>query len=129
LDQAGPQPAQAPVQEPGLLEQAGSLWTELRGLAHDQFQLLALELRQAGSRVAFIVALAILAVVLLGTAWLGALAAAVFWMVDAGLSLGVALMVVVGANLAGAAGCIFLLYRQSRQIPFAATLRSIRGRQ
>ena len=128
MDQGGPQPAQAPLQEPGLLEQAGALWTELRGLAHDQFQLLALEARQACSRFAFMVALAILAVALFGTAWLGVLAAAVIWMVDSGVSLGVALLVAVGANLAGAVACTLLLRRESRQIPFAATLRSIRDR-
>jgi len=128
LDQAGPQPAQVPAPEPGLLEQAGALWAELRGLAHDQFQLLALEVRQVCSRFAFMVALAILAVALFGTAWLGAVAAAVFWMVEAGVSLGVALLVAVGANLAGAVACALLLRRQSREMPFAATLRSIRDR-
>ena len=129
MDQGGPQPAQAPLQEPGLLEQAGALWTELRGLAHDQFQLLALEVRQACSRLALMVALAILAVALSCTAWLGAVAAAVFWMVESGVSLGVALLIAVCANLAGAVACTLLLYRQSREIPFAATLRSIRERQ
>ena len=129
MDQGGPQPAQAPVQEPGLLEQAGALWTELRGLAHDQFQLLALEVRQACSRFALMVALAILAVALFCSAWLGAVAAAVFWMVESGVSLGVALLIAVCANLAGAVVCALLLYRHSREIPFAATLRSIRGRQ
>ena len=129
MDQGGPQPAQAPVQEPGLLEQAGALWAELRGLAHDQFQLLAVEARQAASRFAFIVALAVLAVALSATAWLGAVAAVVFLMVESGVSLGVALLVAVGANLAGAVACGLLLYRQSREIPFAATLRSIRERK
>ena len=128
MDQAGQPPADAPSQEPGLLEQTGALWAELRGLAHDQFQLLALEARQACSRFAFMVALAIMAVALFATAWLGAVAAAVFWMIESGMSPGLALLAAVGANLAGAIVCTLLLRRQAREIPFAATLRSIQDR-
>jgi uncharacterized membrane protein YqjE len=126
LNQAGQQPASVPSQEPGLLEQARFLWAELRGLAHDQFRLLALETRQACSRFAFMVALAIMAVALFATAWLGLVAAGVFWMIEAGTSPGVAVLAAVGVNLAGAIACTLVLRRQAREIPFAATLRSIR---
>lgn len=110
---------------PGLLEQAVSLWSELRGLAHDHFQLIALEVRQACSRFAFMVALAIMAVALAATAWLGLVAAAVFWMIGLGVSPAGALLAAVVANLAGAIACTLLLRRQARQVPFAATLRSM----
>lgn len=125
MEQTAPQPAQAPPQEPGLLEQAASLWSELRGLAHDQFRLIALEVRQACSRFAFMVALAIMAVSLAATAWLGLVAAAVFWMIDLGVSPAGALLAAVVANLAGAISCALLLRRHAREIPFAATLRSM----
>jgi len=128
LDEAGRAPADIRPQEPGLLEQAGLLWAELRGLAHDQFQLLALEARQACSRFAFMLALAVMGVALFATAWLGAVAAAVFWLIEFGVPLRMALLVAVGANLVGAVVCALLLRREAREIPFAATLRSIRDR-
>lgn len=127
MDTAGePLPAAAP--EPGLLEQAGLLWAELRGLAHDQFELVALELRQACSRFALMVALALAAAALTATAWLGLVAAIVFWMIERGASPAGALLSAVCANLAVAAACVLLLLREGRELPFAATLRSILGR-
>ena len=62
MDQTAQQAASPAAREPGLLEQAGALWSEIRGAAHDQFRLLALEARQAGSRFAFMLALAVAAV-------------------------------------------------------------------
>jgi len=126
LEQAAQQPAHIPPQEPGLLEQAGSLWSELRGLLHDQFQLIALEARQACSRFAFMLALAIMVVALVATAWLGLVATAVVWMIGLGVSPVGALLAAVGANLAGAIACTLLLRRHARVVPFAATLRSIK---
>jgi hypothetical protein len=127
VDTAGePLPAAAP--EPGLLEQAGLLWAELRGLAHDQFELVALEVRQACSRFALMVALALAAAALTATAWLGLVAAAVFWMIERGTSPAGALLAAVCANLAVAAACVLLLLREGRELPFPATLRSILGR-
>lgn len=121
-----PLPADAP--EPSLLEQAGLLWTELRGLAHDRFELVALEVRQACSRFALMVALALAAAALVSTAWLGFVAAVVLWMIGLGVSPAGALFVVVCANLVVAAACVLLLLREGRALPFAATLRSILGR-
>jgi uncharacterized membrane protein YqjE len=122
------EPLQAPVPEPGLLAQAGQFWEELRGLAHDQFELLALELRQACSRFAFMVALALAATALAATVWLLLIAAAVFWMVELGASPAAALLATAALNIAAAAGCVLLLRRESREMPFAATLRSLLGR-
>jgi hypothetical protein len=121
-----PLPAAAP--EPGLLEQAGLLWAELRGLAHDQFELVALEVRQACSRFALMVGLALAAAALAATAWLGLVAAVVLWMIERGASPAGALLAAVAANLAVAAACVLLLLRQGRELPFAASLRSILGR-
>jgi hypothetical protein len=127
VESAG-EPSPAAVPEPGLLEQAGLLWEELRGLAHDQFKLLALEARQACSRFALIVALALAAAALTATAWLGLIAAGVFWMIELGVSPAGALLAAVCANLAAAVACLLLLQREVRELPFASSLRSIRGR-
>ncbi len=128
MEQAAQQPAHTPPQEPGLLEQAGWLWSELRGLLHDQFQLIALEARQACTRLAFMVAVAIMAVALVATAWLGLVATGVLWMIGLGVPPVGALLTAVGANLAGAIACTLLLRRRAREVPFAATLRSIQDR-
>ena len=128
MEHAGQQPGTAAENAPGLLEQAGALWAEVRGAAHDQFRLLALEARQAGSRLALVLALAVLAVALGATAWLGLVALLVICMVQAGMSLAASLSLAIALNLAGAAACVMLLLRHAREVPFAATLRSIRSR-
>jgi uncharacterized membrane protein YqjE len=120
-----PLPAAAP--EPGLLEQAGLLWAELRGLAHDHFELAALEVRQACSRFALMVALALAATALIATAWLGLIAAVVFWMIERGASPAGALLGAAAANVAAAAACVLLLRREGKEMPFAATFRSLFG--
>ena len=126
MDTAGePLPAAAP--EPGLLEQAVLLWAELRGLAHDQFELVALEVRQACSRFALMVALALAAAALTATAWLGLIAAVVLWMIELGASPAGALLGAVAANSAAAIACVLLLRREGKEMPFAATFRSLFG--
>jgi uncharacterized membrane protein YqjE len=127
VDAAG-EPLQAPLPEAGLLAQAGQFWEALRGLAHDQFELLALELRQACSRFAFMVALALAAAALAATVWLLLVAAAVFWLVGLGASPAGALLATAAVNIAAAAACVLVLRRESREMPFAATLRSLLGR-
>ena len=49
----------------GMLEDAQSLWHELRGLAHDRFRLAALETRQAGESLVAMVAAGVMVGVLL----------------------------------------------------------------
>lgn len=127
MDQARPAPTSAAEREPGLLEQAGAFWAELRGAAHDQFRLLALEARQAGSRLALMLGLAVMAVALLASAWLGLVAVLVLCMVEAGMPPVAALLAAVGLNLGGVAACALTLRRHARAMPFAATLRGMRN--
>ena len=126
MEPGSQQPASPAEREPGLLEQASALWAEVRGMAHDQFRLLALEARQAGTRLALMLAFAVMAVALCATAWLGLVAALVLCMIEAGMAPIASLLVAVGLNLAGAAACGLLLRRHSREVPFAATLRTLR---
>lgn len=128
MDAAGPSPLEASAREPGLLAQVALLWAELRGLAHDHVQLLALELREARARFALMLGLALAAAALLSTAWLGLAAAAVVWMVQLGVSPVGALLAAVAANVAAGTGCVLLLRRTGRVLPFAATLRSMLDR-
>lgn len=121
-------PAAAPPAEPGLLEQAGLLWAEVRGLASDHFELLSLEVKLACSRFALMVGLALAAGALFATAWLGLIAAAVFWMIHIGASPVGALLSAVCANVAAGIVCVMLIRREGRDMPFASTFRSLFGR-
>jgi hypothetical protein len=121
------QPAVPPA-EPGLLAQAGLLWKEVRGLAEEQLRLLALEIRLAGSRFALMVGLALGAAALFATAWLGLVAAGVLWMVELGASAIGALFAAVCINIGAGLVCILMIRRESREIPFSTTLRSLFGR-
>jgi hypothetical protein len=118
----------APPAEPGLLEQAGLLWAEVRGLAEDQFRLLALEVRLACSRFAVMAGLALAAAALFATAWLGLVAAVVLWMVELGASPIGALLAAVCLNIGAGIVCVMLIRRQGSEMPFATTLRSLFGR-
>jgi len=73
LDRRGePAPTRsAPPSVSGLLEDAKSLWHELRGLAHNQLGLAALETRLAGKSLVTMIAAGVMVPVLLGSAWLG----------------------------------------------------------
>ena len=59
-----------PGSSSGMLEDAQSLWYELRGLIHDRFRLAALETQRAGkSLVDMIVAGVMVGVLLIGACW------------------------------------------------------------
>jgi hypothetical protein len=118
----------APPAEPGLLEQAGQLWAEVRGLAEDQFRLLSLEVQLACSRFAVMVGLALGAAALFATAWLGLVAAVVVWMMELGASPIGALLAAVCVNIGAGIVCVMLIRREGRENPFASTLRSLFGR-
>ena len=93
---SGGSPRQA---EPPPLEHAlGRLWDDLQGLLHDQL--------------------------LLG-AWGAAMAAVLIWLLDTGLSLALALAVVVGGTLVLAAGLFWLARQSVGELTFPATLRRL----
>jgi hypothetical protein len=61
-----------PVSGSGVLEDAQSLWHELRGLTHDRFRLAALETQQrAGKSLVDMIVTGVMVGVLLIGAWLG----------------------------------------------------------
>lgn len=116
----------APPGDSGLLEDAKSLWHELRGLAHDQLTLAALETRLAGKSLVTMIAVGVMVAVLLVSAWLGLVAAAVLWLISIGVIASIAMLLAVAANLALALILYDVIRRQSRYLQFPATLRSIR---
>jgi len=116
-----------PPSDPGLLEEAKSLWHDLRGLAHDQLALAALETKLAGKSLVTMIAAGVLIAALLVSAWLGLMGAAVLWLVDMGVAATIALLVAVSANLLLALFLYYVIRRLSRHLQFPATLRSIRA--
>ena len=128
LDRKGePAPAgSAPPSVSGLLEEAKSLWQELRGLAHDQLALAALETRLAGKSLVTMIAAGVMVAVLLVSAWLGLVGAVVLWLTGIGVVASIAILLAVAANLLLALILYDMIRRQSRHLQFPATLRSLR---
>jgi hypothetical protein len=112
--------------QPGLLHEARSIWSELRGIAHDQLQLAALETRLAGESVVRMIAAGVLIGVLLISAWLALLGAAVVVLIAAGLAPPLALLLAAAVNVAGAALLYLGVRRLARNLTFPATVRSVK---
>ena len=109
----------------GMLEDAQSLWHELRGLIHDRFRLAALETQRAGESLAdMIVAEVIVGALLIGT-WLGLMAAAVLELVEHDVvATSSAILLAVASNLLLVLILFGVIRRKSRYLQFPATLRS-----
>ena len=116
----------APASGSGLLEGAASLWQELRGLAHEQLTLAALETRLAGKSLVTMIAAGVMVAVLLVSAWLGLVGAVVLWLIGMGVTASIALLLAVVANLVFALILYNVIRRQGRHLQFPATLRSLR---
>ena len=110
----------------GMLDAARSLWQELRELVHDGLTLAVLETRLAGRSLVTMIAAGIMVAILLVSAWLGLMGAAVLGLIGIGVPAGIAMLLAVAANLALAAILYIVIRRQSRHLLFPATLRSLR---
>ena len=88
-----------PPSDSGVLDNAKSLWDELRGLAHDQLALAALETRLAGKSLVSMIVAGVMVAVLLVSAWFGLIGAAVLWLVSLGVMTSIAMLLAVAANL------------------------------
>jgi hypothetical protein len=116
----------SPPSDAGLLDDAKSLWDELRGLAHDQLALAALETKLAGKSLVSMIVAGVMVAVLLVSAWLGLIGAAVLWLVSLGVMTIIAMLLAVAANLVFALMLYGVIRRQSRHLQFRGTLRSLR---
>ena len=109
-----------------MLQDVRSLARELRGLFHDQVGLAALETRQAGESLVWMITLGVMAGGLLLSAWLGLLAVIVLALVERGvMGAGAALLVAVGANLLLAVLLGWAIRRRLPHLQFPATVRSL----
>mgnify|MGYP000269718673 CR=1 FL=1 len=105
----------------------GSLWLDLRGIVRDAFLLAALEARRSGRAFVHMVAYGIIAAILLVTAWLALVGAAVLAATNAGAaSLPGALVIAALLNIAAAIVLVWMIKRWDAQLLFVATLRRLR---
>ena len=108
-----------------MLEDAQSLLHELRGLAHDRLLLAALEARRAGESLVSMMIAGVMIALLLGSAWLGLMAAAVLELIENGLVASSAILLAVATHLLLALILLRVVRRKSRYLQFPATLHSL----
>lgn len=101
-------------------------WTNVKGLVQDHALLAVLELQRAGISFVKMVAAGIIISILIVTAWMGLVAAAVVSAVGAGANWSVALVVAAVVNIAVAVGLAFWAKKQTPDLLFAATLRQLK---
>ena len=114
-----------PVSDSGVMEDAQSLWHELRGLTHDRFRLAALETQRAGESLIVMIVSAVMVAVLLISAWLGLMVAAVFELVEYGIAASSSILLAVAFNLLLTLILCGVIRRKSCYLQFPATLRSL----
>jgi uncharacterized membrane protein YqjE len=110
-----------------VLQEVRSLSRELRRLFHDHVSLAALEARQAGESLIWMLTLGVMVSGLLLSAWLGLLATLVLTLIEHGVmtSPSMALLLAVGTNLLLAVILGWALRRRLPHLQFPATVRSL----
>lgn len=108
----------------GLIENARLLWREVSQLTRDRLHLAALETKLAGQSLVTMIAAGVIAGVLLVSAWMGLVGAAILALVGAGVVVSIAILLGVLANLALALLMYTLIRRKSRDLQWVATARS-----
>jgi hypothetical protein len=108
-------------------ELLGRLVGEARRLASDYALLAALDARRAAIRLAWLLSAGLIAAVLVVTAWLAGVAAAIVYMLGEGMSWIGALAIAALLNVLGAAVVGWWMRRLLTELPFAAVVRQLRG--
>jgi uncharacterized membrane protein YqjE len=98
-----------------------------RRLAVDYAELATLEARRAAVQLALVVSLGLAVTVLIVTAWLALVVSAMTWILGEGVSWATALAIAAVLNLVGAGLLGWFTRALLRDLPFAATLRHLRG--
>jgi uncharacterized membrane protein YqjE len=101
-------------------------WDNLRALVLDHALLAVLEVQRAGISLVKMVAAGIVISILVVSAWMGLVTAAVVWAVGEGTGWGVALVIAALVNLVVAVAVGVWAKRQIPDLLFAATLRQLR---
>lgn len=112
---------------PKLGSLASGLIRQSRALSADYLLLAVLDARSAAVRFAWLLCSGVVAAILVVTAWLALVAAAIVWLLGTGASWVMALGIAAGVNVIGAVALALWMKGLFREPPFAATLRQLRG--
>lgn len=112
---------------PSVTEQLVYALRQGRRLATDYALLAVLDARHAALGLAWLLSAGLVVAVLLVTAWLTAITAAIAFAFGAEGPWPGALFAVAGLNVIGAGALVFWMRGWFRELPFAATLRQLRG--
>jgi uncharacterized membrane protein YqjE len=102
-------------------------WQSARRLVHGYALLSVLDMRRAAIQLAWLIAAGVVISVLVVTAWLTAISALVIWMLGEQMPWPLVLLIAAGLNLVGAALLLWYLRSLLSELPFAATLRQLKG--
>lgn len=108
------------------MDEVRYIWRDLRLLIHDQLKLATLETKLVAESLVSMVATSVAVVLLLVTAWLGLISAAVVFMVELGLPVSGAILIAVVFNIVIALLLGMAIRRQVSHLQWPATLRSLR---
>jgi hypothetical protein len=100
---------------------------QVRGLAADYALLAVLDARSAAIRFAWLLSAGLIAAVLIVTAWLALITGALVWLVGSGLGWPAAIGLGAVANVLGAVAIAAWMRGLFSDLPFAATLRQLKG--
>lgn len=118
----------AAVPPTGLGEHATSIARELRGLVHDHLELATLESRLVIRRVLTMLMIAVFSALVLVSAWLALTGAAVFILINFGVTPAMAMALLAAANALLALGGWLLLRHTNARLGFPATQRTLKPR-
>lgn len=119
--------ANSAAAEPGLMASIEAMWDDMRALAYDHLQLVALEMRRAALGLVTMVVEGIVMGMLVAASWIAAVAALCLWLIEHGLETSAALLIAAILNLLGALGFGLAIRRKSRVLRlFPATSARLR---
>lgn len=116
----------APRAEP-LEGRLDAIWRTLRRVAHGYALLAVLDLRRASIQLAWLIGAGMMIAVLAVTAWLTAVTALVVWLLHGDMPLPLVLLIAAAVNVAGAGALVWKMKDLLTDMPFAATLRQLKG--
>jgi hypothetical protein len=123
-------PMEAPpgvsIDELGVAENAAGLWRDLRGMAHDQLLLAALEAQRAGRSLVFMLAASIVLGLLLASTLLILTAALILGLIELGLAPSLSALLAALVSIAVSVALAMMIRARSRHLGFPATLRNIK---
>ncbi|NOT10398.1 MAG: phage holin family protein [Methylococcaceae bacterium] len=111
----------------GVLEAIQLYLHELFRLGYVRFRLVALETQHAGKSLVDMIILGVMAAVLLMTAWLGVVLAAVLELMENGVITSSAILLAVALNLLLVLILLHVIHRKGRHLKFPATLGSMQA--